>query len=629
MSAAASSAPAAVPPAPTATYDPLCEKRFAVVIYGGVSLAIYINGIVQEMLALVRATAPATPDLKQGAPLLSGDPQAEKAKQLTGSEKVYRKLGQLLGPDGNIDKAVLKQMVPGQQMSLPIQTRFVVDVLSGTSAGGINAMFLAKALATNGPLRNLQTLWQEEGDIAKLINDTRSLEGPLRAQDPPQSLLNSHRMYLKLLAALDEMDGDAPKTPSPLVDALDLFSTTTDIAGLVLPITLADRVVDERRHRNVFHFRHVPKGPLQKTDFTQATNPFLAYAARCTSAFPFAFEPMALCDIFPILRASPIHSKQPYCNPDTTAWQEFYLDYIGDPDAATRSEPFQLRPFGDGGYLDNKPFSYAIETLLARHADLPVDRKLVYIEPSPDVLRTDTFEIARPDAIENSLAALLTLPRYETIRQDLETVVNRNFEVERVNRILSTVIPSDEWKSAFQPTLSNQSQVEAKTWVEKGLDSADLGYLAYEQLKVTTVTDDLADLLARAFKIDPHSAQGEGVRVLAQVWRNINYGDATKLRQFLLDYDVAYRLRRFRHVWREINRLNIAIGAKDAAFAEAYRRELRNIKSALETPYLTLKDLLERLPLPPGTTNEVMLTVEEMTLVVEPPASDELAQWPE
>ena len=33
------------------------EMRFAIVMYGGTSLAIYINGVAQELLALVRATA--------------------------------------------------------------------------------------------------------------------------------------------------------------------------------------------------------------------------------------------------------------------------------------------------------------------------------------------------------------------------------------------------------------------------------------------------------------------------------------------------------------------------------------------------------------------------------------------
>jgi len=49
------------------------EIRFAVVMYGGVSLAVYMNGIAQEILRLVRATA--------------ADPET-----LHGTEKIYREL---------------------------------------------------------------------------------------------------------------------------------------------------------------------------------------------------------------------------------------------------------------------------------------------------------------------------------------------------------------------------------------------------------------------------------------------------------------------------------------------------------------------------------------------------------
>src|SRR5580765_513642 len=54
----------AVDPMSQEKIDPIQEVRFAVTIYGGVSLAIYINGIVQELLHLVRSTAvdPATGD---------------------------------------------------------------------------------------------------------------------------------------------------------------------------------------------------------------------------------------------------------------------------------------------------------------------------------------------------------------------------------------------------------------------------------------------------------------------------------------------------------------------------------------------------------------------------------------
>jgi hypothetical protein len=65
------------------------EVRFAVVMYGGVSLAIYINGVAQELLNMARATAPKTAD--DGEALLGADP-----KQLTGSLAVSRKVGQFL-----------------------------------------------------------------------------------------------------------------------------------------------------------------------------------------------------------------------------------------------------------------------------------------------------------------------------------------------------------------------------------------------------------------------------------------------------------------------------------------------------------------------------------------------------
>src|SRR5205807_9958262 len=67
------------------------EVRFAVVMYGGVSLAIYINGVAQELLRMVQATAPKKDangaDLNE--PLFSDH-------ELKGSAAVYRKLGQML-----------------------------------------------------------------------------------------------------------------------------------------------------------------------------------------------------------------------------------------------------------------------------------------------------------------------------------------------------------------------------------------------------------------------------------------------------------------------------------------------------------------------------------------------------
>src|SRR5947208_1604568 len=179
---------------PQTALGPDREIRFAVVMYGGVSLAIYINGVAQELLNIVRATAPLTDDPDETRALLEDE-------KLTGAEKVYRKLGRYLREDhknfwsDKLDPAA------------PIKTRFVVDIISGTSAGGINGVFLAKALARNQTMDGLKKLWLSEGELAKLLNDERSIEDlrGFKLKQPQESLLNSKRMYRKLLEALDYM----------------------------------------------------------------------------------------------------------------------------------------------------------------------------------------------------------------------------------------------------------------------------------------------------------------------------------------------------------------------------------------------------------------------------------------
>ena len=71
---------------------------------------------------------------------------------------------------------------------IQIRTRFVVDVLSGTSAGGLNSIFLAKALVNNEDMDGLKQLWMNEGDIERLLNDRKSSLPELPAKRQPDSL---------------------------------------------------------------------------------------------------------------------------------------------------------------------------------------------------------------------------------------------------------------------------------------------------------------------------------------------------------------------------------------------------------------------------------------------------------
>src|SRR2546423_12542614 len=84
---------------PNPNVDYTQEVRFAIVMYGGISLAIYINGVAQELLHVVRATAPAT-RLDDARAM---QPEAKYSDgDLTGSERVYRKIGQMLIRGGKL-----------------------------------------------------------------------------------------------------------------------------------------------------------------------------------------------------------------------------------------------------------------------------------------------------------------------------------------------------------------------------------------------------------------------------------------------------------------------------------------------------------------------------------------------
>ena len=105
---------------------------------GGVSLAIYMTGT-KEIHRAVRASVM--------------EERGEASKPDAVSELAYRELLQAL----RSDRGVL--------------TRIVVDAIAGSSAGGINGIFLAKALSSNLNKDALRDLWFEYGDLGRIVNE--------------------------------------------------------------------------------------------------------------------------------------------------------------------------------------------------------------------------------------------------------------------------------------------------------------------------------------------------------------------------------------------------------------------------------------------------------------------------
>jgi patatin-related protein len=540
------------------------EVRFGVVMYGGVSLAIYINGVANELYEMACAT-----------------PKANEDPKASGTRAVYRKASWLLrNPDlrARYLEYVRFQRTPeqlrtsqtpdpfGEDAALPVdqRTRFVVDTIAGTSAGGINGLFLAKALANGQEFAPLKKLWIQEGDIDGLLNDDASYEGLefAKTDSPPQSLLNSDRMYIKLVDAFGGMEkamDPIGQDESPLVDEIDLYITTTDIRGAVVPLRLFDKVVYEKRYKQVYHFQYAAGG---NNDLADRNIPFLAFAARCTSSFPFAFEPMSVVDAQRLYKVRPNGKDL-----DFGGWKPFFT---GLSSADMAGDGWSKRAFGDGGYLDNKPFSYVVNALSWRLGGLPMDRKLIYVEPAPShPERERQVYDEKPDAIENAIAALISIPQDETIREDLEAVLARNRRIERVERIVRDVEADIETRDVDPfAHIELDGQGNVPKWQSRDMGDMieyyGVAFLPYRRLRMMTVTDDIADRLADCWGIDRGSDRLYALRAIVRAWREDKYYEnleektdrqTASVNAFLDDYDVKYRLRRAGFVLRKVHQL--------------------------------------------------------------------------
>jgi patatin-related protein len=562
------------------------EVRLAVVMYGGVSLAIYMYGVAEELWRLVRATSP------DGVYDIRNPPATVRTYDDESTEPVYRDLARGRG-DG------------------AIRSRFVVDIVSGTSAGGINGVCLATALANDTGLGALKDVWVKEGDIGTLVNDPQSLEGlppeGFDADAPPRSLLNGRRMLYRLVDALKKMSRPTPALDSPLVDELDLFVTATDLEGLELPIQLANATARERRHANRYQFRFSRNEG--RNDFDDDSIAFVAYAARATSAFPFAFEPIKL-DTLP-----------PFAEPGEN-WPSYYPDY-----GPTINPLFESRAFSDGGILDNKPFTYATETLVRRRATLPVRRKLIYIEPDPGAA-VPGHEAPPKDwnAVATAQAALMGIPRAETIRGDIRALIERNRAIERVRSAVARAGDAATEHARVFALLSEQSNADwARLKLSEVLADPDRrwgpSYATYHRLKVAATIDYLAGFVVRAAGIDPRSDHAWAVREIVSGWKSGAYDEeASDGREsdnaFLIRFDIPFRLRRLAFVYEKLKEIQ----SGDAA-ARARVLKVAGVEGAVAPDRETFARFRERI----ADAMDVLYAVEKEASAKDGPVATAIA----
>ncbi len=130
------------------------ELRLALVCSGGVSLVLYMHGVINEILKLSRASKAYHSTAKS---VRREDQSFDAVNGIDGrphdTEGVYFSLLQSIGRTLNL--------------------RIVVDSIAGASAGGISGIVLARALAHDLSIDHLRDLWLDEADILRLLGSSQ------------------------------------------------------------------------------------------------------------------------------------------------------------------------------------------------------------------------------------------------------------------------------------------------------------------------------------------------------------------------------------------------------------------------------------------------------------------------
>lgn len=503
------------------------ELRLALVLYGGVSLAIYMHGTTRELHRLVRASA-----------------LADGEEPPTPSERVYREL------------------LAARAQERGVRTRVVCDVIAGTSAGGINGVYLAKALAHDRPQDALRDLWFERGDLGGLVRGPRRIPLPLRLSWVlptlwRRPLLDGDRMGGWLYEALEAMDaGGGDGSLMPPGHELELFVTMTDFHGYRRQVPTQDpAVVTEARHRHVMRYRY----GRDRDDFTASTldNAALAFGARATSCFPGVFPPVSLSSFESCL------SRTAGVDVDLGGLRGRFFPHYGLAGA-----PAEDAWFVDGGVLDNRPFGHVIDAVRRRPAQTEVDRRVLYVDPDPAPEEPDQDGPARgaPNPVATVLASLVGLPRNEPLLDELLRVEAHNDRVRQVRSVIET--QWDRVTDLVDATLEGQdlaalppSPDDARLgrWRsavhERAVEDAGLAYATYVRTKVGDVVGTWARTVCRLCGYPPEVPQAAVIRSILWAWADrAGLFQREQVRPsddqvaFLRDLDLGYGIRRLRFV---------------------------------------------------------------------------------
>ncbi len=555
------------------------ELRIALICYGGISLAVYMHGITKEVWRLARASRNFH----------------DRAPKVESSQAVYRDLLEHIA----------------QEKSLKM--RFLPDIITGASAGGINGVFLAQAIATGQSLEPLTQLWLNCADIDVLLDpDARPLSrfSKFWAQPIAWFALSRKGGAVERTVA-EETQGEVKRKMSSLIRArwfappfsgtgfstllydavqamadseagpkllpdgqpLDLFVTVTDFHGHLQHLRLhSPRNVVETEHRLTIGFRKIIGSGKRLAEHAE-----LVFAARATASFPGAFPSFTVAEIDKVIARK------------ETQWTRrdaFLKRILPRQYAMGTAEDAVLI---DGSVLANAPFSQAISALRNRPAHREIDRRFVYIDPKPDFQNIEQQKDGTlpgsegpPGFFSTIFGAISDIPREQPIRDDLELIETRSNRILRMRQItqalrseVETTVDKLFGRTFFlnSPTTRRLIAWRRKAQ-QKAATKAGYAYSSYGHIKLAGIADEIAATLVSAYAGVEKPRQSD-IRdsIMGELNRRglgsiaDDKGGATdEAIDFFRTHDLGFRIRRLRFVAR---RLSEDIAADDRVPDEA------------------------------------------------------------
>lgn len=538
------------------------ELRIALVCYGGVSLAVYMHGVTKELWKVARASRAFHAGEGMGS----------------GSEVLYQEL------------------LEGLSSQADLHVRVLPDILTGASAGGINAVFLAQAIHSGQSLEPLTDMWLENADVDRLLdadaqkwsraakfwappvveyllsrpgnvvaesvqpemrrNVQRKLARFVRSRwfQPPFSGIGFSGLIVDALEAMAKSPLGHPLLPTG--HPVDLFVTATDFFGYSKSLRLnSPPLVEEREHRLSIGFRsRTPGHPGEGVAHLLE----LGMAARATASFPGAFPPLKVAEIDLLAANRGIEW------PGREAFlQRILPEHMRDGDMEGVS-------LIDGSVLVNAPFFEAMEALKGRPAQREVDRRFVYIDPSPDISGRSSRERQEVGFFRSIFGSISAIPREQPIRDNLELIQAMSREAERVSGIIEVLRPEVErtveriFGRTFlfdRPTLKRLASWRARAQ-QAAAEEAGYAFHSYAQAKFVGIVDRIARTVfphIRNQSVPDAAAVADRMReeLYQQGLTDLSDpkgGASQQAIDFFRANDIGYRLRRLRLLARRLAR---------------------------------------------------------------------------